>query len=130
MGTRTLPVYPLSCLKLSRMRSLLPLFTDFRTVMIYEVGCQTSAGILIKKNAYLLVIGEEDATDFEGKWIWKLKILPKIQIFLWKCLHHTLPVKGILSDRGIEGLGGCDSCPEVRESILHVLRECPVAQRF
>ena len=88
------------------------------------------SGNFDQKNAYLLAIGEEDAPDFEGKWIWKLKILPKIQIFLWKCLHHTLPVKGILSDRGIEGLGGCDSCPEVRESILHVLRECPVAQRF
>ena len=82
------------------------------------------------KNAHLLAIGEEDAPDFEGKWIWKLKILPEIQISLWKCLHHSLPVKGILRDRGIEGLGGCDSCPEDRESILHMLRECPIAQRF
>lgn len=82
------------------------------------------------RNAYLLAVGEKGTPDFEGKWIWKLKTLPKIQVLLWKCLHQSLPVKSVLSDRGIDGLGGCDSCLEVRESILHVLKECPIAQRF
>ena len=42
----------------------------------------------------------------------------------------SLPVKAILTHRGIGGLGGCDSCIEVEESISHVLRECPTAKSF
>lgn len=82
------------------------------------------------KYAYLLAVGDEGSPNFKGKWIWKLCTLPKVQMFLWKCLHHSLPVKNVLSDRGITELRGCDSCLEDRESILHVLRECPIAQNF
>ena len=83
------------------------------------------------RNAYLLAIGEDlSATDFLGKWVWKVKTLPKIQVFLWKCLHNSLPVKSILIHRGIKGLGGCAFCLDNEESILHVLRERPVAQEF
>ena len=43
------------------------------------------------RNAYLLAVGEDlSANDFHGKWVWKIKTLPKIQILLWKCLHNSL----------------------------------------
>lgn len=43
------------------------------------------------KNSYLLVVGEEGAPDFKGKWIWKLKILPKIKCFYGSvCTKVTL----------------------------------------
>ena len=83
------------------------------------------------KNAYLIAVGEDFLEpDFNGKWLWKLKTLPKIQIFLWKCLHHSLPVKSILAQRGIEGLGGCAFCPATKETTIHILRDCPIAKRF
>lgn len=42
------------------------------------------------KNAYLLAVGEDlKVLDFSGKWLWKLKTLPKNHIFLWKCLHQS-----------------------------------------
>lgn len=83
------------------------------------------------KNAYMLAIGEDTHTpDFHGKWIWKLATLPKIQIFLWKCLHHSLPVKSVLTYRGIEGLGGCEFYSKEDENSLHALRDCPTAQEF
>ena len=83
------------------------------------------------RNAYLLAIGEDlSANDFHGKWVWKIKTLPKIQVFLWKFLHNSLPVKSILAHRGIEGLGGCAFCTDNEENILHVLRECPIVQEF
>nr|POE61120.1 putative ribonuclease h protein [Quercus suber] len=83
------------------------------------------------KNAYLLAIDDNlETSDFHGKWIWKLQSLPKIKIFLWKCLHMSLPVKAILAYRGFGDLGGCDSCTELDESIIHVLRECPIAKNF
>ena len=54
----------------------------------------------------------------------------KIQVFLWKCLHNSLPVKSILNQRGIVDLGGCDVCPNGYEDILHVLRDCHAARVF
>ena len=43
------------------------------------------------RNAYLLAVGEDlNANDFHGKWVWKISTLPKIQVFLWKCLHNSL----------------------------------------
>nr|POE59880.1 putative ribonuclease h protein [Quercus suber] len=42
----------------------------------------------------------------------------------------SLPVKAILAYRGIGDLGGCDNCTELDESIIHVLRECPIAKKF
>ena len=50
------------------------------------------------KNTYLLAVDENlEAPDFHGKRIWKLQTLPKIQFFLWKCLHPSLLVKSILA---------------------------------
>ena len=83
------------------------------------------------RNAYLLAIDENLETPyFHGKWIWKLQTLPKIKMFLWKCLHMSLPVKVILTHHGIGGLGGCDSCTELEESINHVLRDCRQQKTF
>lgn len=83
------------------------------------------------KNTYLLVVDENlKALDFHGKCIWKLQTLPKIQFFLWKCLHLSLPVKSILAHKGIAGLGGCDNYPAFEESIIHVLWDKPIENHF
>jgi len=83
------------------------------------------------RNAYVLAIDENlEILDFHGKWIWKIHTLPKIKIFLWKCLHMSLAVKAILTHCGIGDLGGCDSCTKLKESIIHVLRDCLIAKYF
>lgn len=45
-------------------------------------------------------------------------------------MHLSLLVKSILAHRGIAGLGGYDSCCDPEESIVHVLRDCPIAKAF
>ena len=83
------------------------------------------------RNAYLLAIDENlETPNFHGQWIWKLQTLPKIKMFLWKCLHMNLPVKAILTHHGIGGLGGCDNCIELEEIIIHDLRDCPTTKIF
>ena len=83
------------------------------------------------RNVYLLAIKENlEAPDFHGKWIWKLQNLTKIKLFLWKCLHLSLPVKSILAHQGIGRLGGNDSYLDLEESIVHVLRDYPAAKTF
>nr|POE65570.1 putative ribonuclease h protein [Quercus suber] len=34
---------------------------------------------------------------FEGHWIWKLDIWPKITSFLWLCFHDSVPVKQVIA---------------------------------
>lgn len=43
---------------------------------------------------------------FLGNWIWKLDTLPKIIHFMWLCHHHSVPVRQVLSVRGIP----CNTC--------------------
>ena len=71
-----------------------------------------------------------DAQTFQGSWIWKLDTLPKIKHFLWLCFHSSIPVKKVLESRGIIHDACCPLCRNQEESILHTLRDCPVAMNF
>ena len=44
---------------------------------------------------------QEQDLQFQGQWIWKLDMLPKIVNFLWLCLHNNVPVRDMLASRGI-----------------------------
>ena len=67
--------------------------------------------------------GEETAMQFNGQWIWKLDILPRITNFLCLCLHGCIPVKEVLAVRGINCDKLCPLCREQDESIIHLLRD-------
>lgn len=48
------------------------------------------------KSAYQLARQEEiPGNVFQGSWIWKLDILPKITHFLWLSFHDSIPVHGV-----------------------------------
>ncbi|KAK7825025.1 putative ribonuclease h protein [Quercus suber] len=83
------------------------------------------------KSAYLIACGA-NASDgcFQGAWIWKLNSLPKIQVFLWKCYFNSIPVKAILTQRGLQMSPCCDLCHNMPETISHVFRECTAARAF
>ena len=74
--------------------------------------------------------GETSDTPFQGQWIWKLNILPKIVNFLWLCFHGSILVRDVLAARGIN----CDRvypvCNCQDETIVHLLRDCEVAHKF
>ena len=77
------------------------------------------------KNAYLLAMDSTGEAPFKWQWIWKLKIVPKIQLFVWKCMHRSLRVNQCLLERGLPMDACCPWCHYEVESILHVLRDCP-----
>lgn len=83
------------------------------------------------KSAYLIACGANTSGGcFHGAWIWKLQTLPKIQMFLWKCYHNSIPVKTVLAQRGIQLSLTCDMCHGKLETISHVLRDCTTARVF
>ena len=65
---------------------------------------------------------------FRGRWIWKLKTLPRIQFFVWQCMHHSICVRECLSTRGMAIENSCPICLNGLESIIHALRDCPLAK--
>ena len=65
---------------------------------------------------------------FKGKWIWKLKTLPRIQFFVWPCMHHSISVRECLSARGIAVENNYPICLNGLENIIHALRDCPLAK--
>ncbi|XP_028085522.1 uncharacterized protein LOC114286545 [Camellia sinensis] len=63
------------------------------------------------------------------KRLWQLKIPPKWILFVWKCLHNILPVKGELKKRGLNIDPICSRCFQHEESIEHLFFDCPISQR-
>ena len=83
------------------------------------------------KSAYQLARQEENnGNSFQGSWIWKLDILPKIIHFLWLSFHSSIPVHGVRASRGINCNKLCPLCKRSEESILHLLRDCNLTREF
>ena len=58
------------------------------------------------------------------KWIWQLKIPPKIRIFFWKVFANALPTLLNLRKRRVNIDGMCLVCGLEVESIYHALFKC------
>ena len=80
------------------------------------------------RSAYNFVIGLEEVHHFRGQWIWKAKILLRIQMFVWKCYHNSIGVKSCLDRRGMSLDTACPLCHQATESIIHALRDCPMVR--
>ncbi|KAK9990806.1 hypothetical protein SO802_025791 [Lithocarpus litseifolius] len=52
----------------------------------------SSNGEFNLSSAYTLANGEAPQS-FNGKWIWKLKVLPRIQFFIWMCFHNSIATR-------------------------------------
>lgn len=88
-------------------------------------------GEFIVKSAYQLARQEGILGNaFQGSWIWKVDILPKITHFLWLNFHGSIPMHGVLAAQGIN----CDKlyslCKCSEESISHLLRDCVIVRDF
>ena len=58
------------------------------------------------------------------KFLWHLKIPPKVKISLWKACHHGLPVKVCLTERHILLDVVCPVCLKEPETMIHSLWGC------
>ena len=76
------------------------------------------------KSVYKLATIGNVNDEFRGHWIWKIKILPRIQFFIWKCLHNSIGVKDCLASRGVSSDPTCPQCREDPETIIHMLWDC------
>lgn len=53
----------------------------------------SSKGAFSSKSAYLIATKPTETNSFSRSWIWKLNTLPKIQMFIWKCMQNSVGVR-------------------------------------
>ncbi|KAK9991108.1 hypothetical protein SO802_026093 [Lithocarpus litseifolius] len=88
-------------------------------------------GDFYTKSAYDLAnLTQVQNYGFQGQWIWKLDMLPKIVNFIWLIMHNNVPVRDVLASRGINCERLCPLCRDHIESISHLLRDCDYARNF
>ena len=104
------------------MATLIPFSTRFEDRLVWK---HSAKGDFDLKSAYLLATNTMRDAPFKGQWIWKLKILPRIQMFVWKCMHLSLGVNQCLLDRGLLVEACCPWCHCEVESIMRLLCDCP-----
>jgi hypothetical protein len=68
-------------------------------------------------------VGNSTVNPVWGK-LWNLNIAVKVNIFLWKALHATMPCRAILANRHIKISGQCPVCCAGAEDIKHALFQC------
>ena len=73
------------------------------------------------KSTYKLATLGNVNHEFKGHWIWRIKILAQIQLFVWKCFHNSIGVKDCLASRGISFDPSCPWCHDKPETIIHLL---------
>ena len=63
-------------------------------------------------------------------WIWKTTTPPRVQFFLWLCMHNSLLFGEVLGSRGLNLNPLSPLCLKENETIDHLLRTCEFAQIF
>ena len=89
-------------------------------------------GFFSLKFAYLLARGLNplNLDTISVDWVWKVETYPKIQFFLWLCLHNSVPTEEVLGSRGLRLDTICNLCHQSMETIDHLLRGCGFARDF
>lgn len=89
-----------------------------------ELIWMTSKDVYTTNLAYRLMMGEGESQERWG-FIWKLKIPPRISIFLWKLEHGILPTRVFILHRlGLNIDGSCAKCGGGCENIVHIFWDC------
>ena len=70
-------------------------------------------------------LGNENPRSKILNWIWKLKLLLKIKVFLWLVIRGALSTYEFLSIRKMEIPNGCYLCSQNVENIEHVFKNFP-----
>lgn len=109
-----------------------PLCSDLPTDRL--IWKETSSGLFSVKSAYHLGLKLRDnslAPDQTQKklWnkLWNAQATQRAKIFAWRVCNRALPVKMAFMRRGFYTEDSCSLCFTEEESIIHVLRDCPMA---
>ncbi|WVZ50515.1 hypothetical protein U9M48_001761 [Paspalum notatum var. saurae] len=69
-----------------------------------------------------------NGSDFIWHKIWQLRYPNKINMFIWRLAHNSLPVKGNLARRGIKTDTLCPLCCRLDEDCGHLFLKCKLVK--
>lgn len=84
----------------------------------------------LSSSYYLSIPEQASIPPFTGCWVWGLNTLLKIKYFLWLCHYDSILVRRAIYAKGINCSTSCHLCHKQEESIIHAVRDCPVAGKF
>ncbi|KAL9687678.1 hypothetical protein QQ045_032085 [Rhodiola kirilowii] len=76
-----------------------------------------------------------ESSDMESKrtfWkkFWRVKVQPKVKVFMWRVYHNALPTADNLSRRGCQAGAVCRVCGKEVETVYHVILYCDWAKEM
>ncbi|XP_038972547.1 uncharacterized protein LOC120104815 [Phoenix dactylifera] len=71
----------------------------------------------------------EPERRIDGGWIWRMRVHPRVALFIWKVAWGCLPTRSVLARRGMRMGSLCEVCLDAEETVGHVLLRCPVAMQ-
>lgn len=78
-------------------------------------------------SAYLILGGHLYTPEiWVWKKIWKLQVPERVRFFIWQASHGKLITNQWRFKRGL-GSPFCHHCSQEVETVVHVLRDCPLA---
>lgn len=91
----------------------------------------TPNGQFTVQSIYRALTSNSGSTQIDHfKWIWRVKVTPKIKSFLWLLMHARLPTRQYLHHIGIIPYNLCHLCGNESETINHIFLQCTNAQRL
>jgi hypothetical protein len=114
----------------------IPIRDDFEDFIAWRYD---NKGAFSVKSAYKLYVNTRDgpratssnAAPHDQFWkaIWKLPVPPKVQQFIWRLAHNSLPLRMNIKQRGIECDTLCQCCKRLDEDGAHLFLKCKVVKQ-
>jgi hypothetical protein len=114
----------------------IPIRDDFEDFIAWRYD---NKGAFSVKSAYKLYVNIRDgpratssnAAPHDQFWkaIWKLPVPPKVQQFIWRLAHNSLPLRMNIKQRGIECDTLCQCCKRLDEDGAHLFLKCKVVKQ-
>ncbi|KAL4285040.1 hypothetical protein GQ457_16G029350 [Hibiscus cannabinus] len=105
-----------------------PSFDDARDRVAWRL---TPTGAFTVASAYEGFLSPSwDVCDPKWSSIWSLPVAQRVRMFLWLVLRQRLMTNVERVRRGLSSDPSCSSCGCYSETILHILRDCPLVRSF
>ncbi|KAL2898047.1 hypothetical protein RDABS01_039829, partial [Bienertia sinuspersici] len=80
----------------------------------------------------LKIIRNEESPSSNNQWelVWRAPVQQRIRAFMWLLMHDRLMSNANRVKRRISDDPGCPRCGGPEETLLHLFRDCPIAQNI
>ena len=92
-----------------------------------QIWGMSSNGLFSVKSAYSIFFRELGDVDPFWNDLWRMKIPPKIHIFIWLAYQGKILSNEQRTKRNLTSYPSCLLCGWQTESVIHILKDCPLA---